>query len=83
MVVSVMSVMLTLVTYLPLDDFGRCPVAGFGPTCRYGDYSASKFFNDRLCFVIEDVHALTNVAAGAQWTWATRLWPVPLVMSAG
>jgi len=50
------------VTYLPLDDFSSYPAAGFGPTCRYGDYLASNFFNGHRYFATEDVHALTKVA---------------------
>jgi hypothetical protein len=58
----------------PLDDFSCYPAA---PTCRYGDYSASNFFNGRLYFGTEYVHRLTNVRAGAQSNWATRVWSVP------
>ena len=58
----------------PLDDFSCYPAA---PTCRYGDYSAGTFFNGRLFFGTEYVHTLTNVAAGAQSNWASRVWSVP------
>ena len=56
----------------PLDDFSCYP-----GICRYGDYSASNLFNGRLFFATEFVHTLTNVAAGAQSNWATRVWSVP------
>jgi hypothetical protein len=56
----------------PLDDFSCYP-----GICRYGDYSASTFFNGRLFFGTEYVHTLTNVAAGARSNWATRVWSVP------
>lgn len=56
----------------PLDDFSCYP-----GICRYGDYSASNFFNGRLYFATEYVHRLTNVRAGAQSNWATRVWSVP------
>jgi hypothetical protein len=59
----------------PLDDFSCYPAA---PTCRYGDYSASNLFNGRLFFSTEYVHTLTNVKAGAQSNWATRVWSVPV-----
>ena len=62
----------------PLDDFSCYP-----GICRYGDYSASNFFNGRLYFATEYVHTLTNVAAGARSNWATRVWSVPQVTSAG
>jgi hypothetical protein len=51
--------------------------------CGYVDYSASNFFNGRLYFATEYVHTLTNVAAGAQSNWATRVWSVSPATSAG
>lgn len=62
----------------PLDDISCYP-----GICRYGDYSASNFFNGRLYFATEYVHTLTNVAAGAQSNWATRVWSVSPATSAG
>jgi hypothetical protein len=62
----------------PLDDFSCYP-----GICRYGDYSASNFFNGRLYFATEYVHRLTNVAAGARSNWATRVWSVPAATAAG
>jgi hypothetical protein len=62
---------------VPLDDFTCYPTDGNGPTCRYGDYSASQFFNGRTYFGVEYVHALTNVAAGADTNWASRVFSVP------
>jgi hypothetical protein len=55
----------------PLDDISCYP-----GICRYGDYSASNFFNGRLYFSTEYVHRPTNVAAGARSNWATRVWSV-------
>jgi hypothetical protein len=62
----------------PLDDFSCYP-----GVCRYGDYSASNFFNGRLYFGTEYVHTLTNVRAGARSNWASRVWSVPAATSAG
>ena len=56
----------------PLDDFSCYP-----GVCRYGDYSASNFFNGRLYFATEYVRSLTKVRAGAQSNWATRVWSLP------
>ena len=54
------------------------PGAGFGPACRYGDYSMTQVFNGRVYLATEYVHALTNVAGGAATNWATRIWSVPV-----
>ena len=62
----------------PLDDFTCYPGAGFGPACRYGDYSATQVFNGRVYLATEYVHALTDVAGGAMTNWATRIWSVPV-----
>jgi len=62
----------------PLDDFTCYPGAGFGPACRYGDYSATQVFNGRVYLATEYVHALTDVAGGAATNWATRIWSVPV-----
>ena len=37
----------------PLDDFTCYPGSGNGPTCRFGDYSASQFFNGRIFMGVE------------------------------
>jgi hypothetical protein len=60
----------------PLDDFTCYPGAGNGPTCRFGDYSASQFFNGRIFMGVEYIHRLTNVAGGADTNWATRVFSV-------
>jgi hypothetical protein len=57
----------------PLDDFTCYPAS----TCRFGDYSASQFFNGRIYMGVEYIHNLTNVAAGAQTNWASRVFSVP------
>jgi hypothetical protein len=62
----------------PLDDFTCYPGSGNGPTCRFGDYSASQFFNGRIYMGVEYIHKLTNVAAGADTNWATRVFSVPV-----
>ncbi len=62
----------------PLDDFTCYPGAGFGPACRYGDYSATQVYNGRVYLAVEYVHALTNVGGGALTNWATRIWSVPV-----
>lgn len=62
----------------PLDDLSCYPGSGFGPACRYGDYSMTQVFNGRVYLATEYVHALTNVAGGAQANWATRIWSVPV-----
>ncbi len=62
----------------PLDDFTCYPGSGNGPTCRFGDYSASQFFNGRSYMGVEYVHKLTNVAAGADTNWASRVFSVPV-----
>jgi hypothetical protein len=62
----------------PLDDFSCYPGAGNGPTCRYGDYSASQFFNGRAFMGVEYINSLTDVAAGADTNWATRVFSVPV-----
>ena len=61
----------------PLDDFTCYPGSGNGPTCRFGDYSASQFFNGRVYMGVEYIHNLTNVSAGADTNWATRVFSVP------
>jgi hypothetical protein len=67
----------------PLDDFTCYPGAGFGPTCRFGDYSASEFFSGRIYIGVEYIHSLTNVAGGADTNWASRVFSVPVRTSAG
>jgi hypothetical protein len=62
----------------PLDDLSCYPGSGSGPACRYGDYSMTQVFNGRVYLATEYVHALTNVAGGAQANWATRIWSVPV-----
>ena len=62
----------------PLDDFTCYPGSGNGPTCRFGDYSASQFFNGRTFMGVEYIHKLTNVAAGADTNWATRVFSIPV-----
>jgi hypothetical protein len=62
----------------PLDDFTCYPGSGFGPTCRFGDYSASQFFNGRIFMGVEYIHNLTDVAGGADTNWATRVFSVPV-----
>ncbi len=62
----------------PLDDFTCYPGSGFGPTCRFGDYSASQYFNGRVFMGVEYIHNRTNVAAGAATNWATRVFSVPV-----
>jgi hypothetical protein len=62
----------------PLDDFTCYPGSGNGPTCRFGDYSASQFFNGRIFMGVEYIHKLTNVPAGADTNWATRVFSVPV-----
>ena len=62
----------------PLDDFTCYPGSGNGPTCRFGDYSASQFFNGRIYMGVEYIHKLTNVAAGADTNWASRVFSVPV-----
>jgi hypothetical protein len=61
----------------PLDDFTCYPGSNNGPTCRFGDYSASQFFNGRVYMGVEYIHKLTNVAAGADTNWASRVFSVP------
>lgn len=61
----------------PLDDFTCYPGSGFGPTCRFGDYSASQFFNGRVYMGVEYIHSATNVAAGADTNWGTRVFSIP------
>lgn len=61
----------------PLDDFTCYPGSGNGPTCRFGDYSASQFFRGRSYMGVEYIHKLTNVAAGADTNWATRVFSIP------
>lgn len=62
----------------PLDDFTCYPGSNNGPTCRFGDYSASQFFRGRIYMGVEYIHNLTNVAAGADTNWATRVFSVPV-----
>lgn len=62
----------------PLDDFTCYPGSGNGPTCRFGDYSASQFFNGRTFMGVEYIHKLTDVAAGADTNWASRVFSVPV-----
>ncbi len=62
----------------PLDDFTCYPTIGFGPPCRYGDYSATQVYNGRVYLAVEYVHALTDVGGGAITNWATRIWSVPV-----
>jgi hypothetical protein len=62
----------------PLDDFTCYPGSGNGPTCRFGDYSASQFFNGRIYMGVEYIHSLTDVAAGADTNWGTRVFSVPV-----
>ena len=62
----------------PLDDFTCYPGAGNGPTCRYGDYSASQFFHGRIYAGVEYIHNRTDVKAGAGTNWATRIFSVPV-----
>ena len=62
----------------PLDDFTCYPGAGFGPACRYGDYSATQVYNGRVYLATEYVNALTDVAGGAMTNWATRIWSAPV-----
>ncbi len=62
----------------PLDDFTCYPGAGFGPACRYGDYSATQVYNGRVYLATEYVNALTDVAGGAFTNWATRIWSAPV-----
>ncbi|MGN6676630.1 MAG: hypothetical protein ACTHKL_02485 [Streptosporangiaceae bacterium] len=61
----------------PLDDFTCYPGSGNGPTCRFGDYSASQFFNGRTFMGVEYIHNLTDVAGGADTNWATRVFSLP------
>jgi hypothetical protein len=61
-----------------LDDISCYPGAGNGPTCRFGDYSASQLFNGRIYMGTEYVHKLTNVAGGSDTNWATRVTSVPV-----
>jgi hypothetical protein len=62
----------------PLDDFTCYPGSGNGPTCRFGDYSASQYFNGRIYMGVEQIHSQTDVAAGADTNWATRIFSVPV-----
>jgi hypothetical protein len=62
----------------PLDDFTCYPGAGFGPACRYGDYSMTQVYNGRVYLATQYVHALTDVAGGAATNWATRIWSAPV-----
>jgi len=62
----------------PLDDFTCYPGSGNGPTCRFGDYSASQFFNGRAFMGVEYIHNLTDVGAGADTNWASRVFSVPV-----
>jgi hypothetical protein len=62
----------------PLDDFTCYPGSGNGPTCRFGDYSASQFFKGRIFMGVEYTHNLTDVAGGADTNWATRVFSVPV-----
>jgi hypothetical protein len=62
---------------VPLDDFSCYPGAGFGPACRYGDYSMTQNFNGRIYLATEYVHSLTNVTGGGQSNFLTRIWSVP------
>jgi hypothetical protein len=62
----------------PLDDFTCYSGFGFGPACRYGDYSATQYYNGRIYLGAEYVNTLTDVAGGAFTNWATRLWSVPV-----
>lgn len=61
----------------PLDDFTCYPGAGNGPTCRFGDYSASQFFRGRIYAGVEYVHFRTDVKSGSDTNWATRVFSVP------
>jgi hypothetical protein len=61
----------------PLYDFTCYPGSGNGPTCRFGDYSASQFFNGRIYIGVEYVHNLTDVAGGSDTNWATRVFSIP------
>jgi hypothetical protein len=61
----------------PLDDFTCYPGSGFGPACRYGDYSMTQNFNGRIYLATEFVHSLTNVAGGAESNFLTRIWSAP------
>jgi hypothetical protein len=67
----------------PLDDFTCYPTIGFGPTCRFGDYSASQFFKGRIYIETEYIHALTDVLGGADTNWASRVFSVPVNTSRG
>jgi hypothetical protein len=62
----------------PLDDFTCYPGSGNGPTCRFGDYSASQYFNGRVFMGVEYIHNLTNVAAGADTNSASRVFSIPV-----
>ena len=62
----------------PLDDFTCYPGAGFGPACRYGDYSMTQVYNGRVYLATQYVNALTDVANGAMTNWATRIWSAPV-----
>jgi hypothetical protein len=61
----------------PLDDFSCYPTIGFGPPCRYGDYSATQEYNGRVYLATEYVNSETNVTGGAATNWATRIWSAP------
>jgi hypothetical protein len=61
-----------------LDDLSCYPSIGFGPPCRYGDYSATQVYNGRVYLATEYVNSLTDVLDGAQANWATRIWSVPV-----
>ncbi|MGN6795970.1 MAG: hypothetical protein ACTHJW_26595 [Streptosporangiaceae bacterium] len=61
----------------PLDDFTCYAGSGNGPTCRFGDYSASQFFRGRIFMGVEFIHKLTNVAGGRDTNWATRVFSIP------
>jgi hypothetical protein len=63
----------------PLDDFTCYPGDGFGPACRYGDYSASQVYNGRIYMAAEYIHYLTPVNGGfALSNWGTRIWSAPV-----
>lgn len=61
----------------PLDDFSCYPGSNNGPTCRFGDYSASQFFNGRVFMGVEFSHLLTDVAGGRDANWASRVFSIP------
>ena len=62
----------------PLDDFTCYPGSGNGPTCRFGDYLASQFFFATYYMGVEYIHNRTNLAAGADTNWASRVFSVPV-----